>query len=132
MHRRQYTNNLQFPDVPALGNLLRFSNEFRFTKSCYEEVLAVGDVAGFHLSDFFQRHRCRLSVPGSCAANPLLISDDIGDEESMFLTCVDTAEHTTSNSVTAGSSEGSNSTDASDYESCTSGVQVEQALESGE
>ena len=80
MHWRRDCFELIYPDVPSLGQFLRFSNDFRWNDSCHDEVLALGNASGLHLAEYLRGTCSNVAKLGCCTAHPIEI--DVIDFES--------------------------------------------------
>ena len=73
IHRIRRRNELEYPNVPAIGHFVMFSNDFRWNSDCEDEMLQLGNASGLHFSDFMERvqgdHNCR----GSCSQDPATV-----------------------------------------------------------
>ncbi|KAG0573083.1 hypothetical protein KC19_VG147400 [Ceratodon purpureus] len=62
--------------------LCDLSNDFCWTDSCYQEVVALGDASGVHFTEFIRRRRSCSGRRECCALHPLEIESDLCDADS--------------------------------------------------
>ena len=77
-HRLQRTYKLHYPNIPAIGHFIMFTNEFRWNTDCQQEMVELGVAAGLHFFDYMARQHAGNNRGGCGIAHAELLEGNNG------------------------------------------------------